>query len=305
MKMNRASSQSDSIHVSLGVFVLLQRTCGCKKNYTKVNAINVYIFLSFSALQHHSLKHECMVMYLAWERVDLKGLGCNECSSMSGIISCQSPKDYLDHSEHNICFDCFFFLVLIVLFGMSMYNWWCSYLIACFLDHLHGENDLTLFFIIEKVLTKDSVTVSVDAVVYYRVSNATVSVANVENAHHSTRLLAQTTLRNILGTKNLHEILSDRESISGSMQARMVFMFTTALRYHLIWLHLHLAGSVRRSHHCLGHQSGACRNVSESQALDLRALFLPQSNLDEATAAWGIKVERVEMWVPREREKER
>ena len=54
--------------------------------------------------------------------------------------------------------------------------------------------------------------------VYYRVSNATISVANVENAHHSTRLLAQTTLRNILGTKNLHEILSDREGISGSMQ---------------------------------------------------------------------------------------
>ena len=68
-------------------------------------------------------------------------------------------------------------------------------------------------------------TVSVDAVVYYRVSNATVSVANVENAHHSTRsdsyskilvissklfhprLLAQTSLRNILGTKNLHEVL--------------------------------------------------------------------------------------------------
>ena len=49
------------------------------------------------------------------------------------------------------------------------------------------------------MLTRDSVTVSVDAVVYYRVSNATVSVANVENAHHSTRLLAQTTLRNILG----------------------------------------------------------------------------------------------------------
>ena len=75
-----------------------------------------------------------------------------------------------------------------------------------------------LIMILFQVLTKDSVTVSVDAVVYYRVSNATVSVANVENAHHSTRLLAQTTLRNILGTKNLHEILSDRESISGSMQ---------------------------------------------------------------------------------------
>ena len=34
------------------------------------------------------------------------------------------------------------------------------------------------------------------------------------------RLLAQTTLRNILGTKNLHEILSDRDSISGSMQVQ-------------------------------------------------------------------------------------
>lgn len=70
----------------------------------------------------------------------------------------------------------------------------------------------------QEVLTKDSVTVSVDAVVYYRVSNATVSVANVENAHHSTRLLAQTTLRNVLGTKNLSEILSEREAISSSMQ---------------------------------------------------------------------------------------
>jgi len=70
----------------------------------------------------------------------------------------------------------------------------------------------------QEVLTKDSVTVSVDAVVYYRVNNATISIANVENAHHSTRLLAQTTLRNMLGTHNLHEILSDRETIATSMQ---------------------------------------------------------------------------------------
>ena len=59
---------------------------------------------------------------------------------------------------------------------------------------------------------------SVDAVVYYRVSNATVSVANVENAHLSTKLLAQTTLRNVLGTKTLSDILTEREIISASMQ---------------------------------------------------------------------------------------
>ena len=70
----------------------------------------------------------------------------------------------------------------------------------------------------QEVLSKDSVTASVDAVVYYRIQNAIDSVANVINVHQSTRLLAQTSLRNILGTYNLHEILSDRESISSSMQ---------------------------------------------------------------------------------------
>ena len=69
-----------------------------------------------------------------------------------------------------------------------------------------------------QVLTKDHVTVSVDAVVYYRVSDATISVANVENAHHSTRLLAQTTVRNMLGTKDLHEVLGEREGLAASMQ---------------------------------------------------------------------------------------
>ena len=63
-------------------------------------------------------------------------------------------------------------------------------------------------------------TVAVDAVVYYRVSNATISVVNVQDAARSTRLLAQTTLRTVLGTKNLSEILSDRENISHFMQVR-------------------------------------------------------------------------------------
>ncbi|KAI7793023.1 putative erythrocyte band 7 integral membrane protein-like [Triplophysa rosa] len=73
----------------------------------------------------------------------------------------------------------------------------------------------------QEILTKDSVTVSVDGVVYFRVSNPILSVANVSNADYSTRLLAQTTLRNVLGTKNLSEVLSDRESISHSMQATL------------------------------------------------------------------------------------
>lgn len=83
-------------------------------------------------------------------------------------------------------------------------------------------------------------TVSVDAVVYYRVSNPTMvklfifkpffyffidgslfviqAISNIEDYSHSTRLLAATTLRNVLGTRNLAEILSERESISRVMQ---------------------------------------------------------------------------------------
>ncbi|KAG1663271.1 Stomatin-2 [Nymphon striatum] len=95
-----------------------------------------------------------------------------------------------------------------------------TFLVLPFIENYTKVDLRTLTFDVppQEILTKDSVTVSVDAVVYYRVFNATVSVANVENAHHSTRLLAQTTLRNILGTKNLAELLSDRDTISSSIQ---------------------------------------------------------------------------------------
>ena len=84
-----------------------------------------------------------------------------------------------------------------------------------------------IFLIINciKILTKDSVTVSVDAVVYFRIFNAVVSVINVEDAAKSTKLLAASTLRNILGTKSLHEILSDRESVAILIQVRVTFIY--------------------------------------------------------------------------------
>lgn len=71
----------------------------------------------------------------------------------------------------------------------------------------------------QEILTKDSVTVAVDAVIYSRIFDPTTSVVNVENADASTRLLAATTLRNVLGTKSMSEILSDRDHISAEMQS--------------------------------------------------------------------------------------
>ncbi|KAF5286582.1 hypothetical protein FQA39_LY16265 [Lamprigera yunnana] len=73
----------------------------------------------------------------------------------------------------------------------------------------------------QEVLTRDSVTVTVDAVVYYRIQDPLKVVTKVSNFSNSTRLVAMTTLRNILGTKNLSETLSDRESIAHSMQTSL------------------------------------------------------------------------------------
>ena len=66
----------------------------------------------------------------------------------------------------------------------------------------------------QEILTKDSVTVAVDAVVYYKIREPLSAVCNVADYGKSTKLLASTTLRNFLGTKSLSEILSDREGIA-------------------------------------------------------------------------------------------
>ncbi|XP_075710609.1 stomatin-like isoform X2 [Rhinoderma darwinii] len=69
----------------------------------------------------------------------------------------------------------------------------------------------------QEVLTKDSVTIMVDAVVFYRIFNPIVTVIKVDNANQATQMLAQTTLRNMLGTKSLTEILIDREEMADHM----------------------------------------------------------------------------------------
>jgi len=73
----------------------------------------------------------------------------------------------------------------------------------------------------QEILSRDSVTVAVDAVVYFNVIDAEQALCSVDDFSHSTRLLAATTLRNVLGTKNLAEILSERETISHIMQTSL------------------------------------------------------------------------------------
>jgi len=73
----------------------------------------------------------------------------------------------------------------------------------------------------QEILSKDSVTISVDAVVMICVVDSELALMTVDDYSHSTRLLAATTLRNVLGTKNLAEILSERETISHIMQSSL------------------------------------------------------------------------------------
>ena len=58
----------------------------------------------------------------------------------------------------------------------------------------------------------------VNAIMYYKVKNPIHAVANVDDYGASARLLAATTLRNVLGTLNLGDILSQRETIAREMQ---------------------------------------------------------------------------------------
>ena len=73
----------------------------------------------------------------------------------------------------------------------------------------------------QEILTKDSVTVNVDAVVYYKIKDPMAAVCNVADYAKSTKLLASTTLRTILGTKILSELLSDREIIAKDILAQL------------------------------------------------------------------------------------
>lgn len=70
----------------------------------------------------------------------------------------------------------------------------------------------------QDVITKDNVSVKVNAVVYFRVLDASKAVVEVEDYLYATSQLAQTTLRSILGQFELDELLSEREKINEKLQ---------------------------------------------------------------------------------------
>jgi regulator of protease activity HflC (stomatin/prohibitin superfamily) len=71
----------------------------------------------------------------------------------------------------------------------------------------------------QEVMTRDNVPVTVDAVVYFRVVDPIAAVVKVENFWRATSLIAQTTLRSVLGQAELDELLAHRDKINQTLQA--------------------------------------------------------------------------------------
>ena len=70
----------------------------------------------------------------------------------------------------------------------------------------------------QDVITKDNVSVKVNAVVYFRVMDPKRAIVEVENFHYATSQLAQTTLRSVLGQVELDGLLAERENLNKELQ---------------------------------------------------------------------------------------
>ena len=69
----------------------------------------------------------------------------------------------------------------------------------------------------QEAITKDNVSVRINAVIYYKVFDASKAILEVENFRYAVSQLAQTTMRNAVGSVTLDELLSEREKISGEI----------------------------------------------------------------------------------------
>ncbi|EFE66396.1 slipin family protein [Streptomyces sp. NWU49] len=93
-------------------------------------------------------------------------------------------------------------------------------MIVPFVDRLHKVNlqIVTMPVPAQEGITRDNVTVRVDAVVYFKVVDATAAVVNVEDYRFAVSQMAQTSLRSIIGKSDLDDLLSNREKLNQGLE---------------------------------------------------------------------------------------
>ncbi|MFV2082471.1 MAG: slipin family protein [bacterium] len=137
------------------------------------------------------------------------------------------------------------YLVLIVVIAVIMFLWSAIKImkeyeraVVFFLGRLKGDRGPGLVIIIpvlekmvkislrlvtmdvppQDIITRDNVSVKVNAVIYFRVMAPSKAVVEVEDFYYATSQLAQTTLRSVLGQADLDDLLSEREKINHQLQ---------------------------------------------------------------------------------------
>ncbi|MGH9059728.1 MAG: slipin family protein [Acidimicrobiales bacterium] len=70
----------------------------------------------------------------------------------------------------------------------------------------------------QEAITRDNVTLTVDAVVYFRVVDPVKAVVNVQNYHHAVSQVAQTSLRSVIGHADMDQLLSERERVNAELK---------------------------------------------------------------------------------------
>jgi len=71
----------------------------------------------------------------------------------------------------------------------------------------------------QEAITKDNVSVQINAVIYYNIKDASKSIIKVQNFYHAISQLAQTTMRNAVGEVTLDDLLKNREKIATNIEA--------------------------------------------------------------------------------------
>jgi regulator of protease activity HflC (stomatin/prohibitin superfamily) len=134
----------------------------------------------------------------------------------------------------------------------------------------------------QDVITKDNVSIKVNAVIYFRVMDPQKAIIEVEDFLYATSQLSQTTLRSIMGESELDEILSEREKINGHLQ-NVIDKQTDAwgIKVSLVEVkHIDLPGEMQRA---MARQAEAERE-RRAKIIAAEGEFQASAKLSEAAA---------------------
>ena len=137
----------------------------------------------------------------------------------------------------------------------------------------------------QDIITRDNVTVKVDAVVYFRVVEPRKAVIEVQDYFTATQRLAQTTLRSVCGQVELDELLSEREKVNAHL-AEILDKHTDPWGIKVSLVEVRSIDLPIEMQRAIARQAEAEREKLNAQLAEI---------LDKQTEPWGIKVTLVEV----------